>query len=88
MRQLLVADRAGDSSCSASPRERALAQDGQDVRFRLFKNNVDSFGNSYGCHENHLVARDQDLPALVDVLTPSWSPARCCALGQLSAGEF
>src|ERR1700760_2916252 len=36
----------------------------------LFKNNTDSAGNSYGCHENYLVPRHQDLGRLTGVLTP------------------
>jgi len=29
----------------------------------LFKNNTDSAGNSYGCHENYLVEREATSPA-------------------------
>jgi proteasome accessory factor A len=36
----------------------------------LFKNNTDSAGNSYGCHENYSVSRQQDFGRLTDVLTP------------------
>jgi proteasome accessory factor A len=36
----------------------------------LFKNNTDSAGNSYGCHENYLVSRREDLGRLTDILTP------------------
>jgi proteasome accessory factor A len=36
----------------------------------LFKNNTDSAGNSYGCHENYSVSRHQDFGRLTDVLTP------------------
>jgi proteasome accessory factor A len=36
----------------------------------LFKNNTDSAGNSYGCHENYLVSRHQDFGRLTDILTP------------------
>ena len=91
VRQLLVAERAGDELVlGLAARASALAaQDGQDVRFRLFKNNVDSFGNSYGCHENYLVARDQDLPALVDVLTPFLVTRQVlCGSGSYRRGEF
>jgi len=91
VRQLLVAERAGDELVlGLAARASALAaQDGQDVRFRLFKNNVDSFGNSYGCHENYLVARDQDLSALVDVLTPFLVTRQVlCGSGSYRRGEF
>ncbi|HKJ55639.1 MAG TPA: proteasome accessory factor PafA2 family protein, partial [Nitriliruptoraceae bacterium] len=36
----------------------------------LFKNNTDSAGNSYGCHENYLVAREGDFTGLTDGLIP------------------
>jgi proteasome accessory factor A len=36
----------------------------------LFKNNTDSAGNSYGCHENYLVERDGDFSKFTDVLIP------------------
>jgi proteasome accessory factor A len=36
----------------------------------LFKNNTDSAGNSYGCHENYLVSRHGEFSKLADVLIP------------------
>ncbi|MFA5564550.1 MAG: Pup--protein ligase [Acidimicrobiia bacterium] len=36
----------------------------------LFKNNTDSAGNSYGCHENYLTTRTDDLGYLTQVLIP------------------
>src|SRR5690348_17591083 len=36
----------------------------------LFKNNTDSAGNSYGCHENYLVSRNGEFSKLADVLIP------------------
>jgi proteasome accessory factor A len=36
----------------------------------LFKNNTDSAGNSYGCHENYLVSRREEMGRLTDILTP------------------
>ncbi len=36
----------------------------------LFKNNTDSAGNSYGCHENYLVRRKGDFSRIADVLVP------------------
>jgi proteasome accessory factor A len=36
----------------------------------LFKNNTDSAGNSYGCHENYLTSRNDDLSAYAEVLIP------------------
>ena len=69
--QLLVAERAGDEVVAGlAARAAALAADaGTDVTFRLFKNNADSFGNSWGCHENYLVSRELDLVRGVELLT-------------------
>src|ERR1700754_1118671 len=36
----------------------------------LFKNNTDSAGNSYGCHENYLVARAGEFSRIADILLP------------------
>lgn len=36
----------------------------------LFKNNTDSAGNSYGCHENYLIPREGELSRFTDVLIP------------------
>ena len=36
----------------------------------VFKNNTDSAGNSYGCHENYLVGRAGEFQQLSDVLIP------------------
>ena len=36
----------------------------------LFKNNTDSAGNSYGCHENYLVSRHGEFGRLADILIP------------------
>ncbi|HMG45716.1 MAG TPA: Pup--protein ligase [Acidimicrobiales bacterium] len=36
----------------------------------LFKNNTDSAGNSYGCHENYLTSRQDDLGHYAEVLIP------------------
>lgn len=70
--QLLVYDRAGDElfndlSLEAEQRLHAGGLDGQVL---LFRNNVDSVGNSYGCHENYLVSRMHVLKTLGTTLLP------------------
>ena len=50
--------------------ERRLRDDGIVGDVYLFKNNTDSAGNSYGCHENYLVARQGEFSRLADVLIP------------------
>ncbi|MFY4729635.1 proteasome accessory factor PafA2 family protein, partial [Nitrospira sp. BLG_2] len=37
---------------------------------RLYKNNTDFHGHSYGCHDNYLVSRDVPFPALAAGLMP------------------
>jgi proteasome accessory factor A len=49
---------------------RRLREDGIAGDVYLFKNNTDSAGNSYGCHENYLVPRRAELGPLTDTLTP------------------
>ncbi len=50
--------------------ERRLHEEGIPGDVYLFKNNTDSAGNSYGCHENYLVGRAGDFSRLSDVLIP------------------
>jgi proteasome accessory factor A len=50
--------------------ERRLHDEGIAGDVYLFKNNTDSAGNSYGCHENYLVSRHGEFSKLADVLIP------------------
>jgi proteasome accessory factor A len=50
--------------------ERRLREEGIAGDIYLFKNNTDSAGNSYGCHENSLVGRHGEFGRLADVLIP------------------
>ena len=50
--------------------EQRLAEEGIAGRISLFKNNTDSAGNSYGCHENYLVGRVGEFQRLADTLIP------------------
>ena len=50
--------------------ERRLVDEGIGGDIYLFKNNTDSAGNSYGCHENYLVARAGEFSRIADVLMP------------------
>ena len=50
--------------------ERRLRDEGIAGDVYLFKNNTDSAGNSYGCHENYLVGRHGEFARLADVLIP------------------
>ncbi|HZZ97222.1 MAG TPA: Pup--protein ligase [Jatrophihabitantaceae bacterium] len=50
--------------------EKRLHDEGIAGDIYLFKNNTDSAGNSYGCHENFLVGRHGEFTRLADVLIP------------------
>ena len=50
--------------------ERRLRDEGISGDVYLFKNNTDSAGNSYGCHENYLVGRAGEFSRVADVLLP------------------
>jgi proteasome accessory factor A len=72
VRQLIAHDRGGErilEGLVADAQER-LHQESVAGRIHLFKNNTDSAGNSYGCHENYLVRRQGDFSRLADVLVP------------------
>lgn len=70
--QLIDYERAGDRMMDALARkaEQALAGEGEPREVYLFKNNVDSAGNSYGCHENYLISRHMILKDLGLALLP------------------
>ena len=65
-------DKAGEWILSQLVRgaEERLHEEGVRGEIYLFKNNTDSAGNSYGCHENYLTDRDDDLSRYSKVLIP------------------
>jgi proteasome accessory factor A len=69
---LVARDKAGErilESLVHSAEER-LVEEGIRGDIYLFKNNTDSAGNSYGCHENYLVGRRDDFQRTIDTLVP------------------
>ncbi len=50
--------------------EQRLREEGIRGTIYLFKNNTDSAGNSYGCHENYLTSRADDVERYPEVLIP------------------
>ena len=50
--------------------EQRLVEEGIRGDIYLFKNNTDSAGNSYGCHENYLTSRRDDFGSYSEVLIP------------------
>ncbi len=71
-REVVVHDKAGERIVEelVLSAERRLAEEGIQGRISLFKNNTDSAGNSYGCHENYLVGRVGEFQRLADALIP------------------
>jgi proteasome accessory factor A len=69
---LVTHDRAGERILEGLlvDAERRLRDEGIAGDIYLFKNNTDSAGNSYGCHENYLVSRHGEFARLADVLIP------------------
>ncbi|MDR0431806.1 MAG: Pup--protein ligase [Bifidobacteriaceae bacterium] len=69
---LIAQEAAGDRILAgmAARTEARLNEAGRSGKLHLFKNNVDSAGHSFGCHENYLIRRSADIPALHRRLIP------------------
>ena len=69
---LVVHDKAGERILEGLlvDAEHRLHEEGISGDIYLFKNNTDSAGNSYGCHENYLDRRHGEFSRLADVLIP------------------
>jgi proteasome accessory factor A len=70
--QLVAHDKAGERILEdlARDAQSRLQDEGVTGEIFLFKNNTDSAGNSYGCHENYLITRQGDFSKFSDVLIP------------------
>ena len=72
IRDVVIHDKAGErllESCLPSAEER-LKEEGLSGDIYIFKNNTDSMGNTYGCHENYLMKRDMDFWKVTEQLIP------------------
>jgi len=69
---LVVHDKAGERILEQLlvSAEQRLREEGIRGVIYLFKNNTDSAGNSYGCHENYLTSRHDDFSHYAEVLIP------------------
>jgi len=69
---LVVHDKAGERILEnlVVSAEARLREEGIRGVIFLFKNNTDSAGNSYGCHENYLTSRRDDFSHYAEVLIP------------------
>jgi proteasome accessory factor A len=72
LESLVAHDKAGERVLEGLvvDAEKRLHDEGIAGDIYLFKNNTDSAGNSYGCHENYLVGRHGEFSRLADVLIP------------------
>jgi len=70
--ELVAHDKAGErllEACLPAAEER-LREEGLSGSIYIFKNNTDSLGNTYGCHENFLMRRDVDFWKATEQLIP------------------
>ena len=72
LRDLVIHDKAGErllETCLPLA-EKRLREEGLVGDIYIFKNNTDSMGNTYGCHENYLMRRDLDFWKITEQLIP------------------
>jgi proteasome accessory factor PafA len=89
IRQVVAHDKAGERILEhlLGAAEIRLHEEGISGDVYLFKNNTDSAGNSYGCHENYLVARQGEFARMADVLIPFFVTRQIwCGAGKVLHG--
>src|SRR2546425_10248913 len=89
IKELVAHDKAGERILEhlLSAAEMRLHEEGISGEVYLFKNNTDSAGNSYGCHENYLVARHGEFARMADVLIPFFVTRQIyCGAGKVLHG--
>ena len=82
-------DKAGERILEAllAAAEVRLHEEGINGQVYLFKNNTDSAGNSYGCHENYLIARQGEFARMADILIPFFVTRQIfCGAGKVLNG--
>src|SRR5664280_1289614 len=69
---VVAQDKAGEAILRelVTHAQQQLDEEGVRGDIFLFKNNTDSSGNSYGCHENYCIERIEDLTRLEQVFIP------------------
>ncbi|MCG7235927.1 Pup--protein ligase [Corynebacterium sp. ACRQP] len=89
--QLLAYDKAGERIFHQLSQQcdEALRNDGFAGSTYLFKNNVDSRGNSYGAHENYLISRELALKSFGQQLLPFLITRQLiCGAGKIADKKF
>jgi proteasome accessory factor A len=72
VRELVIQDKAGERILEGlvEDAQLRLRDDGVEGEIFVFKNNTDSAGNSYGCHENYLYGRSGDFQRVSEMFIP------------------
>ena len=72
VRSVITHEKAGERILEELSKgaEKRLNEEGIEGKVYLFKNNTDSAGNSYGCHENYLTNRNDKSLQYSEVLIP------------------
>jgi Pup amidohydrolase len=69
LQQIVAQEKAGERIVAECARRRNLKlPEGQEIR--LYKNNTDFAGHSYGCHDNYLMRRDIAWDRIVTAILP------------------
>jgi proteasome accessory factor A len=70
--EVVAHDKAGERILEQllASAEQRMGEEGIRGTIYLFKNNTDSAGNSYGCHENYLASRTHEFSEYAEVLIP------------------
>ena len=90
IREVVIHDKAGERILEglAEEAQQRLADEGIVGDIYVFKNNPDSAGNSYGCHENYLIGRTGEFGHVSDMLIPFLiSRQLICGAGKLTTGH-
>jgi proteasome accessory factor A len=89
IREVVAHDKAGERILEhlLAAAEVRLHEEGIAGDVYLFKNNTDSAGNSYGCHENYLVTRQGEFARMADILIPFFVTRQIwCGAGKVLHG--
>jgi Pup amidohydrolase len=86
-RDIVLWDKAGERIMAEASRRAAQSVPGQP-QIQLYKNNTDNKGQSYGSHENYLMARSTPFADIVKHLTPFFVSRQVVAgQGRVGVGQ-
>jgi proteasome accessory factor A len=85
--EAVVWDRAADRIVQESMRHATALLDGE-AELVVYKNNSDGKGNSYGCHENYLMAREVPFGRIAGQITPHFVTRQIfCGAGKVGCEQ-